>query len=109
MLRSSLMKSLYSGNSCLAAKIEQRERRIAARVGSQRVVSSLDAIGDRSDVCRVFLHADGERRLSEAIAVVEARSRVELVVVVRPAAGEYLGNDMIVASVAALATLAFQL
>jgi putative membrane protein len=57
----------------------------------------------------VFLHPDGERRLGEAIAAVEARSRVELVVVVRPAAGDYLGNDMLVASAAALATLAFQL
>ena len=57
----------------------------------------------------MFLHPDGERRLGEAISSVEARSRVELVVVVRPEAGNYLGNDMLVASVAALATLAFQL
>lgn len=57
----------------------------------------------------MFLHPDGERRLGEAIAIVEARSRVELVIVVRPAAGDYLGNDLAVASLAALATLAFQL
>jgi putative membrane protein len=57
----------------------------------------------------VFLHADGERQLGKAIAAVEARSRAELVVVVRPAAGDYLGNDMLVASAVAFATLAFQL
>lgn len=57
----------------------------------------------------MFLHPDGKRRLAEAIAAVEARSRVELVVVVRPAAGDFLGDDMLVAGAAALATLAFQL
>ncbi len=57
----------------------------------------------------MFLHPDGERRLGQAIATVEARSRVELVVVVRPAAGDYFGNDMLVATAVALATLAFQL
>ncbi len=61
------------------------------------------------DARTVFLQAEGERQLARAIATVEARSRAELVVVVRPAAGDYLGNDMLVASAAALATLAFQL
>jgi putative membrane protein len=75
----------------------------------RREVSSLDGVGDRKDARDVFLHPDGERRLGQAIAVVEARSRVELVVVVRSTAGHYLGNDMLVASAAALAMLAFQL
>jgi putative membrane protein len=56
-----------------------------------------------------FLTPAGEQQLDEAIAEVEARSRAELVVVVRPAAGDYLGNDMLVASGVALTTLAFQL
>lgn len=56
-----------------------------------------------------FLTPAGEHQLDEAIAEVEARSRAELVVVVRSAADDYLGNDMLVASGAALAMLAFQL
>jgi putative membrane protein len=56
-----------------------------------------------------FLSPAHEQQLNEAIAEVEARSRAELVVVVRPASGDYLGNDMLVASGAALAMLAFQL
>jgi putative membrane protein len=56
-----------------------------------------------------FLSPAGERLLDEAIAEVERRSRAELVVVVRPAAGEYVGNDMLVAGAVAFGTLAFQL
>jgi putative membrane protein len=56
-----------------------------------------------------FLSPAHEQQLDEAIAELESRSRAELVVVVRPAAGDYLGNDMLVASGAALAMLAFQL
>ena len=56
-----------------------------------------------------FLSPAGEQQLDEAITAGEAQSRAELVVVVRPESDDYLGNDMIVASGVALATLAFQL
>jgi putative membrane protein len=56
-----------------------------------------------------FLSEQGEQRLGEAIAAVEARSRAELVVVVRPAAGSYLAHDLLIAIVVGLCTLAFLL
>ncbi|PRP91440.1 hypothetical protein ENSA5_55570 [Enhygromyxa salina] len=56
-----------------------------------------------------FLSEHGERQLAAAIETVETRSRAELVVVVRPIVGNYLGSDLIVASVIALSVLAFQL
>lgn len=42
-----------------------------------------------------FLDEKGDKALAKAIAAVEARSRAEVVVVVRPVAGGYLGEDMI--------------
>ncbi len=56
-----------------------------------------------------FLTDAGKRALSDAIEAVEARSRAEIVVVVRPVAGDYLGPDLIIANLAALGTLAFLL
>lgn len=56
-----------------------------------------------------FLSEFGERRLSEAIEAVEARSRAELVVVVRPEVGDYRANDLLVGAGVALATQAFLL
>ena len=51
----------------------------------------------------------GEAQLSAAIEGVEARSRAEVVVVVRPHARDYSENDFLVASVSALSMLAFGL
>jgi putative membrane protein len=56
-----------------------------------------------------FLSEQGKQRLSAAVEAVEARSRAELVVVVRPSAGNYLGNDLIPAVTAMLATTALLL
>lgn len=52
-----------------------------------------------------FLDEAGNKALTEAIAAVEARSRAEVVVVVRPVAGSYLGEDMILANLAGFAGL----
>ena len=56
-----------------------------------------------------FLSDAGRRALSDAIETIEDRSRAEVVVVVRPVAGDYLANDLLVASGAALTMLAFLL
>lgn len=52
-----------------------------------------------------FLDDAGNKALSGAIAAVEARSRAEVVVVVRPVAGGYLGEDMILGCVLGFAGL----
>lgn len=52
-----------------------------------------------------FLDDAGSKALSKAIAAVEARSRAEVVVVVRPVAGSYLGEDMILGNLAGFAGL----
>lgn len=51
----------------------------------------------------------GEAQLEAAIEAVEARSRAELVVVVRASAGDYSGVDFKVAAVLAFGLLAFEL
>ncbi len=56
-----------------------------------------------------FLTNAGKRALTDAIEAVEDRSRAEIVVVVRPVAGNYLGADLLVGNLAALGTLAFLL
>lgn len=52
-----------------------------------------------------FLDDAGNKALTEAIAAVEARSRAEVVVVVRPVAGSYLGEDLLIGDVAGFAVL----
>ena len=52
-----------------------------------------------------FLDDAGNQALTEAIAAVEARSRAEVVVVVRPVAGGYLGEDMLLGNLAGFAGL----
>lgn len=51
----------------------------------------------------------GEAQLDAAIEAVESKSRAEVVVVVRGAAGDYLGHDLLVGAGAALAMLGFEL
>jgi putative membrane protein len=48
-----------------------------------------------------FLDDAGNKALAEAIEEVEARSRAEVVVVVRPVAGSYLGVDLLLGNLAA--------
>jgi putative membrane protein len=52
-----------------------------------------------------FLDDAGNEALKKAIAAVEARSRAEVVVVVRPVAASYLGEDMILGNLVAFAGL----
>src|SRR5690606_41241918 len=52
-----------------------------------------------------FLDDAGNQALTRAIAAVEARSRAEVVVVVRPIAGSYLGEDLLVANLVGFAAL----
>ncbi|NVB38539.1 hypothetical protein G6O69_11920 [Pseudenhygromyxa sp. WMMC2535] len=56
-----------------------------------------------------FLDERGKEKLSAAIEAVEARSRAELVVVVREAAGNYRDTELIVGGALAWAALAFML
>jgi putative membrane protein len=56
-----------------------------------------------------FLTDAGTKALDAAIAAVEARSRAEVVVVVRPVAGNYLGEDLIIANIAAFGGLLYLL
>ena len=56
-----------------------------------------------------FLDDAGNQALTRAIAAVEARSRAEVVVVVRPIAGSYLGEDLLVANLVGFAALGYLL
>ncbi|MFO7562144.1 MAG: hypothetical protein R6X02_05845 [Enhygromyxa sp.] len=56
-----------------------------------------------------FLDDAGNEALKRAIKAVEARSRAEVVVVVRPIAGRYLGEDLIAADIAGFALLLYLL
>lgn len=56
-----------------------------------------------------FLDDAGNQALSQAIKAVEARSRAEVVVVVRPVAGRYLGEDLIIGNIAGFCVLGYLL
>lgn len=56
-----------------------------------------------------FLTDAGNKALAAAIAAVEARSRAEVVVVVRPVAGNYLGEDLVLANAAGFGGLLYLL
>jgi putative membrane protein len=56
-----------------------------------------------------FLDEPGNQALTAAIKAVEARSRAEVVVVVRPVAGRYLGEDLIIGDIVGLCVLGYLL